>query len=249
MGFVFVVGVVLFLAQFTPALELRMLRRQVKKYEKVPQENEDEDVEMEEFNGFTKDREARMPDGGSGVKRRRPSHLTVNTATKYHGLGIAVPGEQCVEGASADDSSSSPQIERTTPSRNVFATALMPSKSRFSPYHRSPLSKPPLSAFQPNEYTSTNNSLATPRLLRAPSTDIFDIDSPLHHSLQTQGDKHSSGLSENAFFRKVNNGVTYAAEKFSKKLHDHITGPEEGLLLPIREEERASPLVYGESVD
>lgn len=43
----------------------------------------------------------------------------------------------------------------------------------------------------------------------------------------------------------VSTTINHAAERLAKLFHDQVTAPEEGLLLPVREEERQGELVAG----
>ena len=44
--------------------------------------------------------------------------------------------------------------------------------------------------------------------------------------------------SGSAFLRRVNEGISSAAERLSRTFNEQVSGPEEGLLLPVHNGER-----------
>jgi hypothetical protein len=180
-----------------------------------------------EVHGRHKDSESR--------RQRRPRDLSINTTAQYKGLGIAVPGDGYQD--ELCDSAHSQQNDNSTedpPPHKPWLTAPLPSVSAF--FH-SP--QPTTNSWQNTEADVESGHAG---LLKVPSPEIFHIASPVHNALNRE---HEGGK----FLQRVNDGITYVADRLSRRFNDQVTGPEEGLLLSVRGEEREQKLVDGVFVE
>lgn len=170
------------------------------------------------------------------LRKRRPIQLSVDTSVEYHGLGIAVPGACDVrDTASECDYSDLPGRKKTPGMKSAtqFFTAPLPSAKVFgsgSHRHRAP--------------PDIENSPATPASPSSSSSSSAFYDA--RAKMRSPGDAQTPG---SALFEKINNGVCRVADKLSRTFYDHVTEPEDGLLLPVHRHEREKPLVHGVLVD
>lgn len=253
LSFLLVVGVVLFLAQFPETLGwLRNLRARRRVCYRRLEEDEDKDGDEEDgvsganlstraasssiaVDGAKMESHRRHMVGGEGGigKEHKRHQLSIDTSARYKGLGIAVPGsgykdEECGDAFSMDEcydgSTETPTLRRP------WLTAPLPSVATF--------------------FHSPGSGGAAPRIVEGDvesgrrwgvnvqSSEIFGGASPVHGMFG-----HDGGILE-----KVNAGITHAAARLGRKFHSQVVGAEEGLVLPVREEEREGELVEGEFV-
>jgi hypothetical protein len=252
--FVFVVAVVLFMAQFWASWRwTRGLGRWVAKqrwgarYHAVAQE----DYEMDDIReGDDCGRVVLRTGGGEvgGGKNRKGNgkgkrgSLRVNTAGRYAGLGIAVPGYNTMARTEEHRWSFNADVlpnrlKNSGTARSAYFSAPLQSTAYFTSHNQPHIAKPPLSAFEAGADMEACR-LCYPRL-SAESPDIFDITSPLHETLQYSG--HEGSAAGVVFWEVVSDSVRGAAGSMARRFHDSvdpIAGPEDGLLLPVREQVR-----------
>ena len=249
--FVLIVAVVLYLAQFPPRLSwIKNLKRRYHGYTKVHQD----DYELDQLyhrgrssavasthHDFEHDSES---ENKATVRRRKPRHLRINTVAEYHGLGIAVPGEEDAGSQSGNRRPFDEEALRQRPKSPAVATwealtAPLPSVTAFVHGQNTltPFSTPPVYA----EQADVESGRRPLRQVGASTPDMFDVTSPYHHRPRG-ADEDAPG---SAFLKKVNGRVNYAADRLSRTLHDQVMGPEEGLLLPVRNGEREQPYTPG----
>ena len=264
--FISIVATVLFMAQFgtsvgwTRALgRLVRRRRWEAKYHAVEQE----DYEMDDMGGADDGGRVvcRAARGGIGsVKNRKrkgrcmTGSLRVDTSGRYAGLGIAVPGHDAVAGAQEHGRSLDEHVlphKSKTPgtARSVYFTAPLQSTAYFTADSRAHIAKPPRSAFEAGADMEACR-LPFPEV-SADLSDIFDFTSPLHGTVRDSGHE-DGGAAGMVLWENINDGVGSAAGKMAKRFHnqvDAVAGPEEGLLLQVREQERERALEKGVFVE
>jgi hypothetical protein len=188
---------------------------------------------------------------GTSLKKRKTKgkagQLRVDTASGYYGLGIAVPGEQCTgrsetgrEVVEDDDTLRHRPHNSPMTARSAYLSAPLPSAVSSSRAGWTPTKRSPLSTVDTSPDLESGNTQSPS--LSAPSPHLFDINSPLHEALRSSGYGSTRG---SAFLERINDGVRDAADRLSKTFYVQVTAPEEGLLLPVCEDEREKALVSG----
>jgi hypothetical protein len=263
--FIFVVATTLFMAQFwaswrwTRGLGWMARKRWGARYLAVEQE----DYEMDDIReGDDCGRVVCRTGGGEvgGVMNRKGNgkgktgSLRINTAGRYAGLGIAVPRHETMGRAeeprwSLDADMLPHRSKNTGTARSAYFTAPLRSTPYFTSGNQAPITKPAPLAFEAGaDIGACRMSYAR---LSADSPDIFDITPPLHETLQKSG-REDGGVSETVIWEVINGGVRGAAGIMARRFHDcvdPIAGPENGLLLPLREQERETALEKGQSIE
>ena len=250
LAFMFSVAVIVYFLNFPKHLRKwlrRLMQGERRGYEKIRQgDGEDRgrssayrtrgSLEVEDGSG---DERQTSP---HGARRRKPAGLAIATGTDAQGLGISMPKTREPKAKlrsrrSFDDEAL--RLRPISPTVSAFQalTAPIPSARRFF----SPLTG--RSARTPGAYQALNaleEGDSSPPLSSASSFDSVYHDamrhhSPYHHSPVTK----SSGWETPRFLQTVNGGIERMAGRLTRALHDQIKdGPEEGLLLPVRECDR-----------
>lgn len=247
--FLFVIAIVLFLAQFPPRLGwLRDIKHKwLAGYTRLSQE----DHELKE--GLVGGRSSAVASSTSrsrgGLKKRRPT-LSIDTGvgTAYDGLGVVVPneGDADTEGdwyTALQTRHSYDEEALCMPRRSPVAlnwqslTAPLPSIQTFGGSRGDSGDVESTSDIDAEAILSSRSApptIATPNFFRYVSQ--FDCDD--------DGDYLGSAL-----LKRVNEGIYTAADKLSRAFYDQVNRPEEGLLLPVREGERERVLDGGVIVE
>ncbi|KAI7260867.1 hypothetical protein KC343_g8807 [Hortaea werneckii] len=250
LSFGLVCAVILYLVQF-PAKDLNLLskklmvqRKRYEGYNALQQENEDAHLTLSR-GGPTQalphfGRSTAVENSGSGRKRRK--NLSVDTSAQYHGLGIAVPGDDLRGGPKLlfkrepyDEEALRNRAQSPATKTWEAVTAPLPALSRFG-YELSELLTPgPRTSFTSDahygmrdvEQGSSSHDSAGSRGVELPQ-------------LSAQGMQYapSTGSQHGGFLEKVGNGVDFMAEKVARMMHDEVDEAVQGLLLPVAQHER-----------
>ena len=254
-SFVLIVAVVLYLAQFPPCLSwIRKLKRKSQGYSKVEQEDHELDSNIH-HRGKSSAVASASCDGHvdnerfGALRRRKLRHLRINTRAEYRGLGIAVPGkdesgahEEKEKRRSYDEEALQEHQKSPMVAKWQALTAPLPSLTGFTDGENTPRGSTSVPAYAMQSDIESGRRLSQ---YTVSSPDMFDIRSPLHHHLRTgEGNAHLSNI-----FERVNNGIYSAADRLSRTFHDKVTGPEEGLLLPVHYNEHEKTMTKGVFVD
>ena len=245
-----IVAVVLYLAQFTPKSRWLQKLRGWRKggYIEVKQNDHDQGSDNGRSSAVasSEHQDARWRLETSNVlRKRKPRGLTINVDAEFHGLGIAVSGGENDDRTPCKRRSYDSEALRLRPESPVKLawesfTAPLPSIHAFvSDHQRSEQYQKTPYPHQPTSYADFDmeSGVYAPHSWTA-TPDVFNIKSPLPiHS----GNHRRGGEAEtpgSAFFKKVNGRIHQAADRLSRTFYDQVKGPEEGLLLPVRERER-----------
>ena len=249
--FVLIVAIVLYCANFPPNLEwlhkLKNLKQQ--DYTKVHQEDDEHDEVLGAGSSavaFAHDNDYGNSSGETprrrSLRKRRAKNLSVDTAAEYRGLGIAIPGEESTPTTPKRRRSYDEESLRMRPESPIKAkwqsfTAPVPAVEDFIHKHNDS------ARFRKTPYPHGVSSDIETRLYPPssnPSTpDMFD-------PYQLSGSsKNDTEVPSSALFRKVNGGISHVADRLSRTFFDQVTGPEEGLLLPVHSSERENAPMPG----
>lgn len=241
--FMLVVTIVLYFANFPPSLARisEFKRRNRQGYARLDQQKVDEQS--------LRYRNSAVASGsgageGDGKRRRRDKarNLSIDTSATTRGLGIAVPAEQ--------DRPSTPPRRRSydkealtvkpeSPMKVAWETftAPLPSVKGFVNGHTDSW------LFRHHERCSDAESGWESRSSSAFSPNILYADERSNGTMHARD--HMTESTGSAFFRKVNGGIHHAADRLSRTLFDQVNGPEEGLLLPVHNNEREQATTPG----
>lgn len=79
-------------------------------------------------------------------------------------------------------------------------------------------------------------------IVTSTTPELFDTAALYFHGGRHAGYESPPG---SAIFRTINESISHVADRLSRRFHDQITGPEEGLLLPVHNSEREAPVTPG----
>lgn len=263
LSFLIVVAVVLYFAQFPPQFTwLRKFQSSAKHrgYTKVKGNGaEDEDISDVWDGSYSTaiHRHPRLPadsETGEGEactrsRRRRPKHLSIDTHVTYRGLGIAgADGElgddeggtlaRVLEGRRSYDAEALRERAQSpiTAAWESFTAPLPSAKGFLTGQSDVPARPSPMTSGDAEKgFSYTYSAASTPDLLdyrQAYSTPTTSVPRDVGNAEEPPG---------SAIFRKINDRIYHAADRLSKTFHDQVNGPEEGLLLPVHNEEREPP--------
>ena len=264
MGFVIVIATVLLLAQFPAAFTWvrRVGRRRPpglgrgrgQRYERVAVGSEMEDFHpgagrscrdggLGRRSGSSFDGGVKMR-SGKGKGKGKSGLLKIDTACEYFGLGIAVPGHQCTDGREVDEGDVELRNRRTSPltARSAYLSSPLPSMATLPRGHPTSNTNSPRKSPLSTASSDIESGNLQPSPLRARSLGLFDMNSLVHEELPSPELDPAPG---SAFLERINEGVRDAADRLSRTFYDQVTAREEGLLLPVREDERERAMVPG----
>ncbi len=251
LSFLIVMAVVLLLAQFPPRpswLSTSPFWRRFR-YTNINREDDHELIKAASFYG----RSSAVATDNDNVemvedvafetfRKRRPKHLTIDARAEYRGLGIAVPGCDNVmktarERQSFDEEAQ--RVRRKSPVVGVWEafTAPLPSVRMFGPGSG-------------NAGIGGHHSAPIPHVEdSAWSNESSDAGWVTDEQPDSGGSEAGTESQESGILGKINDGIERVADKMANAFYDSFVEPEQGLLLPVHDEEREKALVPGMFVD
>ncbi|KAF2483606.1 hypothetical protein BDY17DRAFT_151045 [Neohortaea acidophila] len=247
-SFLFVVAFMLLLAQIWPSFDFfgRANRRRYRTGEYARIEREEDSDEENEGGGdgamssTTGVRRSAVDgadtaEGRKQLRQRRPT-LSIDTSGVYYGLGIAVHGES---------SAVKTKHVRKRVSYDADALRVKSGKEKGAAFTA------PLPATRTIDEAGCGSAVAVEvesgLLSGCADEDGEGRTTSSSRAVSSAPAHHSAGMSSkgSAVLEKLNAGVYFVADRLSRTFYDAVEEPEEGLLLPVHNEERETALVAG----
>lgn len=256
LSFLLIVAVVLYIAQFPPRLEWLQRTQQKWKgragYSKLEQDDRST-ADEDGVNGGESSAVAPSNLQLRSLKKRSRPTLSIDT-----GVGVAYDAHGVVAAHDAEDLyeeqhqlEHSGLLQKKRHSYDEEALRMQPKSPIMPAWGSFTAPLPAASTFtgggsisesgrdiESRPYSLSAGAISTP--------DLFDFRAyPQQDGAEGEGNDNGDGFAGSAFLRRVNGGIYDAADKLSKAFYDQVTAPEEGLLLPVHEEERERALGEG----